>query len=240
MGRGAGGDGDAATGDGASGVRGAMAPMVRSTAVRLVGLTGGIGSGKSTVAGLLAERGAVIVDADAIVREIQAPGGRAYQGIVDRFGPGVVAADGTLDRPALAAIVFADEAARRDLNMLTHPYVGQVMAERIGANAGTDRVVVLDIPLLAERGGKGAYPVAGVIVVDTPVDVAVARLVEHRGFSEDDARARVASQISRDERLKIADFVVDNGGSVDALPEQIARCWEWIATLPEAEVPTPT
>ncbi|HEX2849226.1 MAG TPA: dephospho-CoA kinase [Acidimicrobiales bacterium] len=208
--------------------------------MRLVGLTGGIGSGKSTVASLLAARGAVIVDADAIVREIQAPGGLAYQGIVDRFGPGVVAADGTLDRPALAAIVFNDEAARRDLNALTHPLVGRVMFERIAANAGTDKVVVLDIPLLAERGGKGAYPVAGVIVVDTPVDVAVERLVRHRGFDEDDARARVASQISRDERLAIADFVVDNGGAPDALDEQIDRCWAWIATLPEAEIPAAT
>lgn len=207
--------------------------MLRSSAVRLVGLTGGIGSGKSTVSARLAARGAVIVDADAIVREIQEPGGLAYQGIVDRFGPGVVAADGTLDRPALAAVVFNDEAARRDLNALTHPLVGQVMFERIAANAGTDRVVVLDIPLLAE-GGKGAYGVAGVIVVDTPVDVAVERLVRHRGFDEADARARVASQMSREDRLAIADFVVDNAGPPEALDEQVDRCWEWIATLPEA------
>ena len=205
--------------------------------MRLVGLTGGIGSGKSTVASLLAARGAVIVDADALVREIQEPGGPAYQGIVDRFGPGVVAADGTLDRPALAAIVFHDEAARRDLNALTHPLVGQVMFERIAANAGTGNVVVLDIPLLAERGGRGAYPVAGVIVVDTPVDVAVERLARYRGFTEADARARVYAQISREERLAIADFVVDNAGPPEALGEQIDRCWEWIDTLPEAEVP---
>lgn len=207
-----------------------MAPMLRSARVLLVGLTGGIGSGKSTVSAMLAERGAVIVDADAIVREIQQPGGLAYQGIVDRFGPEVVAADGTLDRAALAAIVFNDEAARQDLNNLTHPLVGQVMAERIGANAATDNVVVLDIPLLAERG-REAYGVAGVIVVDCPVEEAVRRLVEHRGFTEADARARVAAQVSREDRLAMADFVVDNAGPVEALAEQVDACWAWLQEL---------
>ena len=207
-----------------------MGPMLRSAAVLLVGLTGGIGSGKSTVSAMLAERGAVIIDADAIVREIQLPGGLAYQGIVDRFGPGVVLADGTLDRPALAAIVFNDEAARQDLNKLTHPLVGQVMGERIVANAQTDNVVILDIPLLAERG-REAYGVAGVIVVDCPVDEAVRRLVEYRGFDEGDARARIASQVSRETRLEMADFVVDNSGSLDALVPQVDACWTWLTEL---------
>ena len=207
--------------------------MLRSAAVLLVGLTGGIGSGKSTVSAMLAERGAVIVDADAIVREIQAPGGLAYQGIVDRFGPGVVLEDGTLDRPALAAIVFNDEAARQDLNKLTHPFVGQVMAERIAANAPTDNVVVLDIPLLVERG-REAYGVAAVIVVDCPVDEAVRRLVAYRGFDEADARARIAAQVSRDDRLAMADFVVDNSGSLDALPPQLDACWTWLTELQSA------
>jgi dephospho-CoA kinase len=205
--------------------------MLRSASVLVVGLTGGIGSGKSTVSSLLASRGAVIIDADAIVRELQAPGGEAYVGIVDRFGPGVVAADGTLDRPALAALVFNDEAARADLNRLTHPLVGREMAARMAAQASTDNVVVLDIPLLAERGGKGAYPVAAVIVVDCPVDVAVSRLVSFRGFSEDDARARVAAQISREDRLAIADRVVDNGGSVEDLERQVAEVWAWLEQL---------
>jgi dephospho-CoA kinase len=206
--------------------------------VLVVGLTGGIGSGKSTVSSLLATRGAVIIDADAIVRELQAPGGEAYVGIVERFGPGVVAADGTLDRPALAALVFGDEAARKDLNALTHPLVGREMATRMAAQAATENIVVLDIPLLAERGGKGAYPVAGIIVVDCPVDVAVARLVAHRGFSEDDARARVAAQISREDRLAIADRVIDNGGSVAELEAQIDGVWAWLEEL-RANPPAP-
>ena len=213
-----------------------MTSMLRSTAMLLVGLTGGIGSGKSTVSALLAERGAVIVDADAIVREIQEPGGLAYQGIVDRFGPGVVLADGTLDRPALAAIVFNDDAARADLNKLTHPFVGGVMAERIAANRETDNVVVLDIPLLAERG-RDAYGVKGVIVVDCPVDEAIRRLVAFRGFTEDDARARIAAQIPREKRLEMADFVVDNSGPVDALAPQAEKCWAWLETL-RAESPS--
>lgn len=196
----------------------------------VVGLTGGIGSGKSTVSELLARRGAVVLDADAIVRELQAPGGEAYAAIVQRFGDGVVAADGTLDRPALAAVVFADDAARGDLNRITHPLVGRVMAERLAAEAETDNVVVLDIPLLAERG-RGAYPVAGVIVVDCPVDVAVARLVASRGFTEADARARVAAQIGREERRAIADVVVDNSGSLAELEAQIDGVWAWIDGL---------
>ncbi len=223
--------------------RGAAAPefdraMVRSPAVLVVGLTGGIGSGKSTVAARLADGGAVVIDADAIVRELQAPGGEAYVGIVEHFGPEVVAADGTLDRPALAALVFGDDAARSDLNRLTHPLVGREMATRMAAQAETDNVVVLDIPLLAERG-RGAYPVAGVVVVDCPVDVAVGRLVEHRGFAEADARARVAAQISREERRAIADLVIDNSGDLDALEAQLPGIWTWLEELRTASS-TPT
>lgn len=204
--------------------------MVRSPAVVVVGLTGGIGSGKSTVSRLLADRGAVVVDADAIVRELQEPGGEAYEAIVERFGPSVVAADGTLDRAALASIVFADAGARADLQGLTWPLVGRVMAERIAGHSGGDEVLVLDVPLLAERG-RGAYPVAGVIVVDAPVEVAVARLVEHRGFSEADARARVASQMSREDRRSVADVVIDNSGSPSDLEAQVDEVWAWIERL---------
>lgn len=203
----------------------------------VVGLTGGIGSGKSTVSSLLASRyGAVVLDADAIVREVQAPGGPAYDGIVDRFGARVVLEDGTLDRAALAAVVFADESARADLGRLTYPFVGQVMASRLAELSATDAVVVLDIPLLAERG-RDAYPVAGVIVVDCPVDVAVARLVASRGFSESDARARVAAQISREERRAIADVVIDNSGSLESLSAQVDEAWKWIEGLPVAAPP---
>ena len=209
----------------------AMESMVRSEAVLLVGLTGGIGSGKSTVSALLVAHGAVLVDADAIVRELQAPGGEAYELIVARFGPGVVAEDGTLDRPALASLVFGDPAALADLNKITHPLVGREMAARMAAQSATDNVVVLDIPLLAERGGKGAYPVAAIVVVDCPVDVAVQRLVAFREFSEDDALARVAAQISREERRAIADRVIDNSGSLEDLKPQVDDVWTWLVAL---------
>lgn len=204
--------------------------MVRSPAVVVVGLTGGIGSGKSTVSRLLADRGAVVVDADAIVRELQEPDGEAYEAIVERFGPSVVAPDGSLDRAALASVVFADAGARADLQGLTWPLVGRVMAERIAAHAGGDEVVVLDVPLLAERG-RAAYPVAGVVVVDAPMEVAVARLVEHRGFSEADARARAASQVSGEDRRAVADVVVDNSGSLSDLEAQVDEVWAWIEGL---------
>ncbi len=196
-----------------------------------VGLTGGIGSGKSTVSALLAERGSVIVDADAIVREIQAPGGLAYEGIVRHFGPEIVAADGTIDRPALARLVFADATARAELQRLTHPYVGQVMAERLAeAAAAGAQVVALDVPLLAERG-KAAYPVAGVIVVDCPIDTAVRRLVDQRGLPAEEARARIGAQVSREERLAVADFVIDNSGTLEDLAREVERAWRWIASL---------
>ena len=196
----------------------------------LIGLTGGIGSGKSTVSALLAERGAVIIDADAIVREIQQPGGPAYEPMVARFGSGIVAADGTIDRPAVAALVFSDPAALKDLNAITHPLVGAEMVARMAAEAETDHVVVLDIPLLAE--GTGRRPgMAGVLVVDTPVEVAVDRLVSQRGLTEEDARARMANQASREQRLDLADFVISNGGSLEALVAEVDRAWAWIQTL---------
>src|SRR4051794_21108784 len=145
--------------------------------VLIVGLTGGIGAGKSTVAALLVERGAALVDTDLIARQVVEPGGAAFDAVVERFGGGILRPDGTIDRPALAAIVFNDRQALKDLNGITHPAVGKVMAEQVAVHAGTDDVVILDIPLLAERG-KEAFGVVGVIVVDAPVEVAVHRLVE--------------------------------------------------------------
>ncbi len=198
----------------------------------VVGLTGGIGSGKSTVARMLAERGAVVVDADMVAREVMAPGGPAHGPVVERFGKAVVAGDGTLDRAALAALVFGDDEARADLNRIVHPAVGQEVLRRVEAVAARepDAVVVLDVPLLAEVG-RDRYPVAGVLVVDTPVDLAVARLVDGRGFTEDDARARVASQASREERRAIADLVLDNDGDLDHLRDEVDRAWSWIQGL---------
>jgi dephospho-CoA kinase len=198
--------------------------------VLLVGLTGGIGSGKSTVAVMLAERGAVVIDADQIAREVVEPGGPAYQPMIDRFGPAIVRPDQTLDRAAIAAQAFATPEALADLNAITHPAIRATMAERVADQAGTDNVVVVDIPLLAE-GGPAAYGLRGVIVVDAPVDVAVHRLVDGRGLSEADARARVAAQVSREDRRKLADVVIDNAGSRELLVRQVDDVWAWIETL---------
>lgn len=193
----------------------------------LVGLTGGIGSGKSTVAAALAGRGAAVVDADRIAREIVEPGGAAYAPLVERFGAGVLRADGTLDRQALADIAFNDPAALEDLNAITHPAIGAVVAERIAASAQAHDVVVLDIPLLTITN-KARIGFDLVVVVDAPEDVAVRRLVEQRGFAEPDARARIAAQITREQRRALADFVVDNAGDRAALGAEIDRLWAWL------------
>ena len=202
--------------------------------MKVVGLTGGIGAGKSSVSARLAAKGAVIVDADAIVREAQAAGTPVFEAIVERFGPGVVGSDGELDRPALAAVVFGDPEALKELNALVHPAVGAEVVRRVTEQQGTDRVVVLDVPLLVE---SGRYRASGVIVVDVPHDVAVARLARDRGMPEDDARARMARQVSREERLAKADFVIDNSGTPEALDEAVDRAWAWIATLPDEPPP---
>src|SRR5918995_376067 len=145
----------------------------------VVGLTGGIGSGKSTVSALLAAKGAVVVDADAVTRELQQPGTPVFAAMVERFGPGIVAGDGTLDRAAVADIVFTDPQALRDLNDIVHPAVGAGIAERMAALAGTDEVVILDVPLMVES--TRGYPVAGLVVVDVDPEVALQRLVGSRG-----------------------------------------------------------
>jgi dephospho-CoA kinase len=196
--------------------------------VVVIGLTGSIGSGKSTVSAMLAERGAVVVDADAIVRDLQRPGTPVFRAMVERFGPGIVAPDGTLDRAAVAAIAFADPAALADLNAIVHPAVGEEIARRLAEEAPTDHVVVLDVPLLVESG-RG--DLAGVVVVDVDPDVAVARLVAQRGMTEADARARMARQASREERLARADRVVDNSGTVDDLRRRVDEVWAWARSL---------
>lgn len=202
--------------------------------MKLVGLTGGIGAGKSSVSARLAAKGAVIVDADAIVREVQSKGTPVFDAIVDRFGPGVVGPDGELDRPALAGIVFADPEALEELNGLVHPAVGAEVLRRVAEREGTDAVVVLDVPLLVE---SGRYRASGVIVVDLHHDLAVERLARDRGMPEDDARARMARQVSREERMAKADFVVDNSGTPEELDEAVDRAWAWIATLPDEPSP---
>jgi dephospho-CoA kinase len=198
----------------------------------LIGLTGGIGSGKSTVSARLAELGARVVDADAITREVQQPGTDVFAAIVDRFGEGVVAPDGTLDRPGLAAIVFADPDELEALNGIVHPAVGVEIAERLAEAADTDDVVVLDVPLLVESGRDD---MAATMVVDLDPEEAVHRLVEYRGFTEDDARARISRQASREDRLAKADRVLDNSGTVEELRAQVDAAWPWI----QAQAPVP-
>jgi len=193
--------------------------------VLLVGLTGGIGSGKSTVSSLLADRGAAVVDADAIVRRLQAPGTAVFEAMVERFGPGIVAADGTLDRAAVAATVFTDEQARKDLEAIVHPAVGAEMLRQLSEHTGTDHIVIYDVPLLVESGKKGY---GAVVVVDVDPAVAVERLVRHRGMDETDARNRIANQVPRAERLAAADRVVDNSGSIADLTAQVDELWKWL------------
>jgi dephospho-CoA kinase len=194
----------------------------------LVGLTGGIGSGKSTVAAQLAARGAAVVDADGISRQILEPDGAAFDQVVDRFGPSIVGPDGRIDRPALAGVVFGDPEALADLNRLTHPVIGRVMSERVAELAATNPIVVLDIPLLT-IATKDRFSFGAIVVVDTPEEVAVRRLVEHRAFSETDARARVAAQITREERRALADLVIDNSGDRAALEAEVERAWAWLS-----------
>jgi dephospho-CoA kinase len=208
--------------------------------VIIVGLTGGIGSGKSTVSTALVERGAVLVDADAVTRDLQQPGQPVFDGMVERLGEGIVSGDGTLDRPAVAAIVFGDEEALRDLGKIVHPVVNFTLRERLRRLADSGKIIILDVPLLVEgrrEDGTLRYPTSGVLVVDTPIDTAVARLVAHRGFGEDDARARLAKQATREDRWSIADFVIDNGGRPEELPVQIERAWVWAEQLPDVDAP---
>jgi dephospho-CoA kinase len=194
----------------------------------VVGLTGGIGSGKSTVSRLLARRGATIIDADAIVHELQQPHAPLLDELAARFGDQIITADGALDRAKLADLVFEDDDAVRDLNAIVHPAVRAEIARRMRAHADTDSVVVLDIPLITERD---AYPMAALLVVDVPTEVAIQRVVGERAMSEAEVRARMAKQISRERRLELADRVIDNSGDRAALERQVDEVWAWMHTL---------
>jgi dephospho-CoA kinase len=186
-----------------------------------VGLTGGIGSGKSTVATLLARRGAVVVDADRIAREVVEPGTAGLAAVVAAFGDGMLDADGSLDRPALAAVVFTDPKARARLDAIVHPLV-RARATELAAAAPPDAVVVHDIPLLVETGQADRYDL--VLVVEADPDIRIARLVQ-RGLPEDDARARIAAQASDEQRRAVADVVLDNSGTREELAAQLDRFW---------------
>ena len=191
----------------------------------LLGLTGGIGSGKSTVSAELARRGAVVIDADLVVRELQSPGGAVLAAMVEHFGEKILATDGTLDRQAVADIVFNDPEELKALNAIVHPKVGEEIDGRIEAQRETDNVVILDVPLLVE---SKAYETEGIIVVDTDPEIAVQRLVEFRGFNAEDARARMKLQATREERRAVAAFIVPNDGSQEELMAHIDECWTWI------------
>jgi dephospho-CoA kinase len=186
-----------------------------------IGLTGGIGSGKSTVSALLARRGAVIIDSDRIAREVVEPGTPGLAAVVEAFGQQVLTADGALDRPALAAVVFADPEGRRTLDAIVHPLV-RARAEELAAAAPACAVVVHDVPLLVETGQAGSYDV--VLVVEACPETRVARLVQ-RGLAEADARARIAAQATDEQRRAVAHVVLDNSGTPEELAAQVDRFW---------------
>jgi dephospho-CoA kinase len=190
--------------------------------VRMVGLTGGIGAGKSAVAQRLAELGAVIIDADALAREVIEPGTDGLAEVVAEFGEGVLRPDGSVDRPALGRIVFDDPRARARLEHIVHPRVRARTAEIVAA-ADPDAIVVNDVPLLVEAGLYRAYEM--VIVVEAAESVRMARLVVERGMTESDARARIAAQATDDERRAVADVLIVNNGGHDELTEQVDAVW---------------
>jgi dephospho-CoA kinase len=197
--------------------------------VLLVGLTGGIGSGKSTVARLLQDKGATVVDADEAARHIVEPGQPALKALVDRFGPGILLTDGRLDRSGLARIAFSDEESRLALNAITWPAIVDEFSERI-AEAPDDAIVVCDAPLLAEGGPGRERDFAAVIVVESPGDVRLARL-EERGIARDDGERRMAAQATDDERREFATYVLDNSGDAEALARQVDDLWAELERL---------
>ncbi|HKI28649.1 MAG TPA: dephospho-CoA kinase [Actinomycetota bacterium] len=198
----------------------------------LVGLTGGIGSGKSTVARLLEKRGAVVFDADLLAREAVAPGTPGHAAVIERFGADVLAPGGELDREALASIVFADPSARRDLEQIVHPEVRRLFAEGSEAYRDTDRVVVFSAPLLVESGMHTAFEI--LVVVSATVATQIERLMRQRGMSETSIRARIDAQAPFEDKAAVADFIVDNEGTLDELESQVERLWNDLSARPVA------
>ena len=199
--------------------------------MKLIGLTGAIGSGKSSVSALFARKGAIIIDGDGIAKQLQQKGSATLQKMVDEFGD-ILLDSGELDRVKVANLVFGDAELLKRLNAIMHPAIGLEILRQIEANMTTDNVVVLDMPLLVENPRDG---MSGLVVVDVDPEVAISRLVQFRNMNEEDARRRMASQASREERLKVADRVIDNSGSPDALNSQVDEVWDWFATLPNAQ-----
>lgn len=197
----------------------------------LVGLTGGIGSGKSTVAEMFAQRGAVIIDGDAIARQLQRAGTTVLTKIVEHFGNDVLTEDGELNRGKLATIVFPDPDALKCLNAIVHPAIADEIERRIDSQRHSDRVVILDVALLVENPYKG---LCGVIVIDVDIKIARMRLLTNRGMSGADIDARMARQATRETRNAIADIIIDNSFDLEHLRNEVARAWLWISQLPAA------
>ena len=202
-------------------------------------ITGGIGSGKSTVSAALETRGAKLVDADEVVRELQRPSGEIFTNLVQEFGEIIINEDGQLNRQKLADIAFSDPGDLEKLNKIVHPAVGKEMAKRRNAFIRQGYIVLVDIPLLVTPEGalarKEYQDFTGKIVIDCDEKIAVSRLVKFRGFREDDAWARIDKQASRKQRLEFADFVIDNNGDNDSLEVQIDSCWSWMTSLDSEE-----
>jgi len=197
----------------------------------LVGLTGGIGSGKSTVAGLLAERGAAVIDADDLARDAVARGSRGFERVVETFGRDILGPDGDIDRARLAEGVFADPDRLRELESIVHPEVARLYAEALEPFRETDRIVVYSVPLLAERGLAAGFDVVVVIVAD--IDRRVERLKRDRGMTPEQVRERAAAQLSDEERARVADVLIDNDGGPERLAPQVERLWTDLARRAE-------
>jgi dephospho-CoA kinase len=193
-----------------------------------IGLTGGIGSGKSTVARLFAGHGVRVVDADAIAHEVMTPDTPVFDAVVERFGRAIVAPDGTIDRQALAAVVFADDAARGELEAIVHPTVSAFISAELDRARAENQDVLVDIPLLVETDARGRYGFDLVVVVDAPEPVVLDRLMRERAMDEDAARARMAAQSDRAVRLAAADVIIDNSGTLDELADMVENVWQWI------------
>jgi len=199
--------------------------------MKLIGLTGAIGSGKSSVSALFARKGAIIIDGDGIAKQLQRKGSPILQKMVDEFGD-ILLETGELDRAKVANLVFGDAEMLKRLNAIMHPAIGIEILRQIELNMATDNVVVLDMPLLVENPRDG---LSGLVVVDVDPEVAISRLVQFRNMNEEDARRRMASQASREDRLQAADRVVDNNGEPESLGAQVDEVWDWFATLPNAQ-----
>ena len=199
--------------------------------MKLIGLTGAIGSGKSSVSALFERKGAIIIDGDGIAKQLQQKGSTTLQKMVDEFGD-ILLESGELDRAKVAKLVFGDAEMLKRLNAIMHPAIGIEILRQIELNMTTDNVVVLDMPLLVENPRDG---MSGLVVVDIDPEVAIARLVQFRNMNEEDARRRMASQASREDRLKVADRIIDNSRDPESLGSQVDDVWDWFATLPNAQ-----